>query len=280
METNVPRIPHSAYGCKLHIRTSVRMLKPFHFIFRFLLVWVFLFSTEAVLSQITFQKTFGNAHGNQANSVELTNDGGYIVAGWYDMTALFTSEFYLIKTDQFGDTIWARTYGRKVDSNARHNGGNLGYHAIQTSDNGYLMVGEVHGFGAGLADVYVVKVDSLGNLLWSKTYGTTEADYSEAVLETANGDFVIVGFTESGNVDVRDGYVLRIDLDGDLVWNKTFGGESIDALTKVIQSPDGGLFMVGYSFSFGASSSDVYAIKTTADGNIEWEKTYGGVENE
>lgn len=249
-------------------------------IIRLSLVVVSLCTNCSVFAQGTFQKTFGNDYGNQANSVELTDDGGYIVAGWYDVQGLFTSEFYLIKTNENGDTLWARTYGTKIDSNARHNGGNLGYHAIQSADGGYLMVGEIHGFGAGLADVYVVKTDSNGKLIWSRTYGTSEADYSEAVLETSDGDFVIVGFTEATNVDLRDAYMLKISDSGTLIWSKTFGGESIDALTKIVETFDGGLMAVGYSFSFGEDGSDVYAIKTDSDGNIEWQKTYGGIEND
>lgn len=235
---------------------------------------VFLFACTSIIGQITFQKTYGSLYGNHANSVELTDDGGFLVSGWYDMTSLFTSEFYLIKTDELGDTLWARTYGTRIDSTAKHNGGNLGYHAIPALDGGYLMVGEVHGFGAGAADVYIIKVDSLGSLEWSRTYGTTEADYSESVLATSDGSYLICGYTES--VGQRDAYLLKIDVDGELIWSRTIGGSSIDAASQVIESPRGGYIMIGYAFSFGSSNSDVYLVKLDEDGTVSWSKTYDG----
>ena len=123
-----------------------------------------------LFGQTTFQKTFGHLNGNQANTVIVTNSGGYAIAGWYDVDGLFTAEFYLIVTDSNADTLWAKTYGEKVDTtvNLLNGSGNEGFNVIQTNDNGFLFVGERHAFAGGQSDVFAVKIDETGGLQWVK----------------------------------------------------------------------------------------------------------------
>jgi hypothetical protein len=249
----------------------------------FLILTSSLIFISGISAQTTFQKTFGNSDNNHANTVILTNTGGYAIAGWYDVEGLFTAEFYLIITDAAGDTLWTRTYGEDVDMtvNLLPNGsGNEGYNLIQTQDNGFLLVGERHDIVGEKSNVFAVKLDENGELLWSRLYGGDDNDYGQAVAETDDGDFVIAGYTESYGTGLRDVYLLKVDSIGGIIWTRTFGGSSLEAASDMQQTPDGGFILAGYTFSYGAGSSDVFVVKTDADGIIEWQKTYGGELND
>lgn len=238
------------------------------------------YNNQSDAQQTVFQRTYGNEYSSQANSISLTSDGGYIIGGWYDITSLFTSELFLIRTNAQGDTLWAKTYGEKTETIGRNGSGNQGFHAFQTADQGYFFVGEVHGFGAGSSDVYAIRLDASGDTVWSRTFGSPESDYGENAIQTSDGGFVIAGYTESPDIDIRDAYLIRLNSDGHLRWAKTYGGQYIDAVSGLVQSPDGGYVMVGYTFSYGESGSDVYVIKTDTNGNILWDVSVGGVLND
>jgi len=265
-------------GCKIMNTFAMRQISKI--IWVFIVVIIFCLNNSSV-AQVTFQKTYGNINGNEANTVILTNSGGYGMAGWYDVEGLFSAEFYLIITDVAGDTLWTRTYGEKSDTtiNIVNGSGNEGYSLTQTSDNGFLFVGERHAFAGGQSDAYAVRLDNEGELLWAKTYGGGDNDYAYAVSETDDGGFVMAGFTESYGAGIRDMYLFKTDNTGELDWARTYGGTSIDAAFDMQQTADGGFILVGYTFSF-SGSSDIYVIRTDATGEVLWQKTYGGALND
>ncbi len=234
-----------------------------------------------LIGQVTFQKTYGHIDGNEANSVIATEAGGYAIAGWYDVDGLFSAEFYLVATDAVGDTLWTQTYGSAAEGNAHsvNGSGNEGYHLMQTDDGGFLFVGERHFVAGGQSDAYVIKLSRTGKHEWSKIYGGLDNDYGYKAIQTEDGGYVIGGFTESYGSGIRDMYLFKIDSLGELLWHKTYGGDSIDAAFDLTETDDGGFVLVGYTFSF-SGSSDVYAIRTDALGQIIWQKTYGGELND
>lgn len=232
-------------------------------------------------SGTTFQRTYGNEYGNKGNSIIEGNQGEYIIAGWYDVNALFSAEFYLLGIDSIGDTLWTRTYGEKVDSTANRNGaGNEGFSVVQTFDGGYLFTGEVHGFGAGTYDMYAVRLNQSLDTMWSKTYGGPEAEIAYSMTETRDTCYVLAGYSESFGAGIRDFYIVKIDDSGDTLWTRTIGGSQSEVAHQVIQTHDGGYLTVGYSFSFGNGDADVYAVKWNANGDVEWDKTFGGLGND
>jgi hypothetical protein len=258
-------------------KSTINLCLQFVFAVAFLLLQV-----GSGYSQNAFLNTFGNGDGSDANAVILTSDGGYAVTGWYDVQGAFTEECYLIKTDEFGDTIWTRTFGETLDSNAngRDGSGNKAYDLVQTFDGGYFMVDEANGFGVPASDVYVVRLDANAEIMWSRTFGGIESDHAQSVLQLPDSGFVIGGYTESYGAGIRDIYLLRIDKNGELEWSKTIGGTSLESATEIKATADGGFVAVGYSFSFGAISAEVYLLKMTSAGSIEWERTYGGPMND
>jgi hypothetical protein len=253
-------------------------------IYRFCLSILFAVFFNNLSAQTIFQNTYGSVNGNQANTVILTNDGGYAVAGWYDAEGLFSAEFYLLVLDAAGDTLWTRTYGAKVDTSANgfvlNGSGNEGYNLIQTSDNGFLFVGERHEISGGTSDAYAVKIDEQGVLEWSRLYGGDDNEYGYAAAQTAEDEFVIGGFIETSGAGLRDMLLFKTNTFGDTLWTQIYGGPSIDAAQDMQATSDGGFILAGYTFSYGAGDSDVYIVKTDEQGDILWQKTYGGTLND
>ncbi len=146
----------------------------------------------------------------------------------------------------------------------------------QTQDDGYIIAGSTRSFGAGEYDVYLIKTDSLGDTLWTKTYGGTNWDKGQSVQQTQDGGYIIAGWTQSFGSGVSDVYLIKTDASGDTVWTKAYGGPNSDEGFSVRQTMDGGYIIVGRTTSYGAGDIDVYLIKTDSSGDTLWTKTYGG----
>jgi len=253
--------------------------------YRFFLLMLIIVFCSNISAQNTFQKTYGTINGNQGNSVIITDDGNYAVAGWYDASGLFSAEFYLLLLDTNGDTLWTRTYGEKADTSANgfvlNGNGNEGHNLIQTSDGGFLFVGERHEIGGGInstSDAFVVKIDDQGELEWSRLYGANENEYGYAAVQTADDEYVIGGFAEDIGAGLRDMLLFKTNTFGDTLWTKIYGGFTIDAAQDLQATPEGGYILAGQTFSYGAGDSDVFIIKTDGQGDVIWQKAYGGSE--
>ncbi len=131
-------------------------------------------------------------------------------------------------------------------------------------------------FGAGLEDVYVIKLDTNGNVEWTKTIGGSLDDWSHSIIQTTDGGYAIAGYTSSFGAGLDDVYVIKLNANGNIEWTKTIGGSGTDYGFSIIQTTDGGYAIAGVTNSFGAGNGDVYVIKLSASGNVEWTKTIGG----
>jgi hypothetical protein len=147
---------------------------------------------------------------------------------------------------------------------------------IQTSDGGYAIAGDTSSFGAGQADIYVVKLDANGNLQWTKTIGGPASEEGSSLIQTSDGGYAIAGSTKSFGAGGDDVYVVKLDAKGNLQWTKTIGGPKGDYGNSLIQTSDGGYAIAGATKSFGAGAWDVYVVKLDAHGNLQWTKTIGG----
>ena len=195
-------------------------------------------------------------------SVLQTTDGGYILAGG---TASGGDDFYLVKTDSLGDTLWSHTYGGSDQDKA--------YSVHQTMDGGYVMAGFTFSFGAGRSDFYLIKTDSLGDTLWSRTYGGSDYDYGNSVKQTSDGGYIVVGWTYSFGSAAA--YLIKTDSLGDILWSRTYGGQGWLAPGtgySVQQTADGGYILVGLWHS--ASTWGFCLIRTNSSGEILWARWY------
>ena len=137
-----------------------------------------------------------------------------------------------------------------------------------TSDGGYVVAGWTESFGAGQDDVWVLKLDSLGNVQWQKTYGGPEEDWAYAIAPTSDGGYVVAGVTGSFGAGEGDVWVLKLDGLGNVQWQKTYGGTGGDWAYAIAPTSDGGYVVAGVTGSFGAGSQDVWILKLGADGSI------------
>jgi len=213
-------------------------------------------------------KTFGGTNFDYGNSVQQTADGGFIVQGSTASFGAGVTDFYLIRTDANGDSLWTKTFGGIFDD--------YGFSVQQTADGGFIISGNSASYGAGGTDVYLIKTDANGDSLWTKTFGGTDDDDGNSVQQTADSGFIIAGTTLSFGAGAEDIYLIRTDANGDTVWTKTFGGTNDDNGNSVQQTADGGFIITGLTSSFGAGNADVYLIRTDANGDTVWTKTFGG----
>jgi len=226
---------------------------------------------------IVWQKTFGGNSDDEAYSIQQTQDGGYIVVGYTSSFGVGNWDIYVIKLDANGDNVWEKTYGGS--------GYDIAYSIQQTTDGGYIIAGKTGDFYSG--DVYIIKLDKDGNKMWEKTFGGSGDDGAYSIQQTTDGGYIVAGYTSSFVAGVaggwyRDVYVIKLDENGNEVWEKTFGGSGNDSANSIQQTNDGGYIVAGWtdSLSLGARGGDVYIIKLNAYGNKEWEKTFGGSDND
>jgi len=165
-------------------------------------------------------------------------------------------------------TEWDKTYGGA--------GGDSAWSVVQTGDGGYIAAGATDSFGAGNNDFWLVKTDASGNLQWNKTYGGAGGEEALSVQQTSDGGCIVAGETYSFGAGHYDFWLVKTDANGNMEWNKTYGGVDYDGAWSVQQTSDGGYIAAGYTNSFGAGAYDFWLVKTDAIGNMEWNRTYGG----
>ena len=163
------------------------------------------------------------------------------------------------------------TYG----GTARDEGSSI----VSVSDGGYAIAGQTRSYGLGNNDMYLIKTDANGNMQWNRTFGGLGEDYASDVVQSSDGGYVIVGYTDSYGLGGGDMYLVKTDQNGNMQWSKTIGGTSMDCGYSLTLTADGGYAIAGQTFSFGRGG-DFYLVKTDPDGNAEWSRTYGGANPE
>lgn len=229
---------------------------------------VYLIKINAI-GDTLWTRTFGGVNNDYGLSVDQTADGGFIIIGSTTSFSLGFKEIYLIKTDGNGFLQWSKTYGGI--------GNDEGFYVQQCSDGGFVIIGNTRSYGNGQADVYLIKTDSSGDTLWTKTYGGTANDYGYAIKQTMDGGYILAGYAYYLGQGVIDMLLIKTDVAGDTLWVKTYGGIQNSFAYSIQQTKDGGYILVGTTTSFGVSGDDVFVVKTDENGNKEWSKTYGGV---
>jgi hypothetical protein len=193
-----------------------------------------------------------------ANAITQTSDGGFVVAG---ETNYFNSynDFCIIKMDSTGILQWTKVVGGPNHDNA--------YSIIQTTDGGYVTAGVTSSFGAGSKDMYIVRLNAIGTLQWTRTVGGSFDDYAYSIIQTADGGYIVTGYTNSFVSGVDDIYIIKLNSSGLLQWSKTIGGTTHDAAYSIIRTADGGYVVAGFTWSFGAEYADMYIVKFDANNN-------------
>jgi len=227
---------------------------------------IFLIKTDPSGNTV-WEKSISGDGDYYGESVRQTGDGGFMVAGTVSSDHR-DYDIYLMKTDASGKKIWEKRFGgEEIDS----------CHAMQlTSDGGCIIAGHTYSFGSAWNDVYLIKTDASGNMIWEKIVGGKGYDWGYSVLQTGDGGFIIAGRTSSFGKGDHAAYLIKTDASGNRIWEKNLGGDGDDSGYSVALSGDGGYIVTGITSSFGNGRSAAYAVKTDASGNKIWEKHFEG----
>jgi hypothetical protein len=242
-----------------------------------------------------WDKTFGGYNQDYLKSLQQTQDGGYILGGQSNSPingAKGSIDYWLIKIDASGNKVWDKAFG----------GNHFEVFASvqQTTDGGYIFGGwsasGVNGDKTqpvnGINDFWIVKADANGNKLWDKTFGGSAEDELNSIQQTSDGGYILGGISSSDISGDKsqvckgffDYWVIKLDANGNKLWDKTFGGSAEDELNSIQQTPDGGYILGGTSspditgFIYNAfrGNSDYWIIKLDSTGNKQWDKTFDG----
>ncbi len=165
-------------------------------------------------------------------------------------------------------TTWSRTYGGSGYDEISE--------VIPTADGGFLSAGSTYSFSASSGGVWVVKLDSAGEIAWQNAYyGSTYPSGALSVIQTSDGGYVLAGFTYAFGAGSSDVWVLKLNPAGIIGWQRTYGGVNGDSSASIIQTSDGGYMVACDTESFGAGNSDILLLKLGAGGELSWKKTYG-----
>ncbi|MFN5784486.1 MAG: T9SS type A sorting domain-containing protein [Flavobacteriia bacterium] len=214
-------------------------------------------------------KTFGNVLYDELQDVDTTSDGGFIAVG-HTTTTDWSGNVYLIRTNANGTLLWSKEYGGATGLSDK------GYSVRETSDGGFIISGTTASFGAGGDDVYVLKTNSTGTVLWTTTIGS--AGVNEAgreVQQTSDGGYIVAGYSDGLGTSFYDVYLVKLNATGTVQWKKTYGGSSYDFAYTVQQTTDNGYIIGATTSSFGAGDYNAYLLKTDGNGVLQWSKTYG-----
>ena len=206
-----------------------------------------------------WNETYGDADVERAKSLVELPSGGYALAG-YKGNSFESTEFWLVKTDANGDMEWNQTY-REFNVNSC-------YDLVKTSDGGFALTGQTGAIQLMSSNSLLVKTDSNGQKEWTKVYPGGSA---RSLIETPDKGFALAGTYSN------DFFLAKTDASGNMLWNQTYGGEGYEEASSLVETSDGGYAMAGYTESFGAGAYDFWLVKTDANGNMEWNQTYGGV---
>ncbi|WP_407847698.1 T9SS type A sorting domain-containing protein [Chryseobacterium sp. KCF3-3] len=243
---------------------------------------------------IEWQKSIGGSDRDIAKDILQTSDEGYIIAGTSysnDGDVLGShggSDIWIIKTNSAGNVQWQKSLGSSSAEQVQS--------IQQTSDNGYIIAattgniadGDVTQIYGG-SDYWIIKLDSYGNLQWQKSLGGTGFDTANSIQQTFDGGYIVAGIYERSIYPYplnSDYGIIKLASNGDVQWQKFFGGNKSDGAKSIQQTSDGGYIIAGLSNSNNGDvlgnhgNTDAWIIKTDNTGTLQWQKSLGGTGNE
>lgn len=259
--------------------------------------WLLKFDSS---DNLQWQKTYGGSDDDRGNDLIQTTDGGYAILGYGKSSDGDISEnkgfedFWISKLDVLGNITWKKSFG--------FSGADTGISLIQTNDGGYLLSGVLDVSASGGqgnsklssakrhagGDYWIIKIDSNGEKQWSKFFGGTFTDIPYGTIQTSDNSYIIVGssdsadFNISSNIGSYDFWIIKISENGNLIWEKSFGGSEIDEARGIAASSDGNYVIVGdtrssdFDVSKNNGAADLWVIKISPEGSLIWEKSFGG----
>ena len=225
-----------------------------------------------ISAQNMFQKTFGAALSETGTCIQNTPDGNYIISGYATSFSAPFRDAYLLKVDAAGNLLWSKTYGGSNDE--------VCYYVSVCTDGGFILTGGTNSFGSGQNDLYLIRTDSSGTLLWSTVVGGIYDDYGWFALQTSDMGFLASGFSATCAGNCYQGLIVKTDSTGTVQWTKLFGGTGSEIFYGLDKTSDGGYIVTGYVSTNSFGSSDTWLVKLNAIGDTVWTKYYGSTTEE
>lgn len=248
---------------------------------------------------ISWSKTFGYLGADSGTSLLQTADNSYLITGILDVTASggqgnsrnsqrhAGGDIWAIKLSENGELQWSKYFGGSYTD--------APFGVVETEDQNFIIAGSSDSADVDISknngsyDFWVLKITSEGSLLWERSFGGSEIDEARAITSTNDGNFIIVGDTRSADKDVSnnhgaaDVWIIKMNTDGNLIWEKTIGGSSFDVARSVTKTQDNGFIISGSSRSLddgftNQGQNDALLLKIDSEGNLIWKQTIGGTE--
>jgi len=214
---------------------------------------------------IVWNRTFGGEKNDEVRRIIQVSDGGFLIIG---KTESFGNGAWVIRTDADGRELWNKTFGKR--------GTDFFNTAVEVDDGGFALAGTSDAFRSHGQGAWLVRIDAQGTELWNRTFGGDIIDYAQSVAKYPDGGLVIAGVTNTLSGQRADALLIRTDSSGNPVWKKTFGGSGDDEARSVTVTRDGEIVFTGSTFTPGLNADDFWVIKTGAEGNEIWNRTFGG----
>jgi hypothetical protein len=257
-------------------------------------------SCSVLFGQETWVKTFGGTKFEYCKSITYTHDGGYVLTGTTSSndgdfvgTNKGKEDIIILKMNSRGNIQWKISYGGSEDER--------GLSITTSPDGGFVLTGRTKSndgdfeeMNKGGDDIFVIRLDSNGNVQWKRLFGGSGSDWGFSITTTHDGGYVLTGRTESNDGDFNklnngedDIFVIKLDSKGSIQWKRLFGGSSIEVGYSITTSPDGGFVLTGRTLSnsgdfneMNKGKEDIFVIKLDSNGGIQWKRLFGGSQND
>jgi hypothetical protein len=217
---------------------------------------------------VTFEKHYPTSYDKSGKDVYPTADGGYLIAGTTENTIVNDLDIIVVKTNDVGDIISTKTYG----------GNRVEYpnYILPTSDGNFFIVGYSNSFGGGDQNIYLLKVNQSGDTLFTRVYGGYGNEEGKEIVATADGNYVIIGGSNSASFSNNEIQLIKIDVYGTVLWTKYYGTPQYESGRSVKLCPDGGFILSGKTSANPTAIASLYLVKTNSNGDTTWTKTISG----
>lgn len=233
-----------------------------------------------------WNRTIGGPNDDVGYAIIECTGGGFAVTGYSRSNPSGRSDAWLVRTTADGTHLWNRSFGG-LDNDQ-------GFDIIEVESGGFALIGSTRSYGSEdpvthlqTYDIWLIRTDAIGNILWNRTYGETGDDIGRSLVELNDGGFLLLGEINSSFATLDhsgqyteyhpDAWLLRTNEAGELLWNQTYGGEENDFIRSVALDADGGFTIVGFTNSYGTSTYDGWLLFTASDGAEENRITYGSL---
>jgi uncharacterized delta-60 repeat protein len=218
-------------------------------------------------TRCTWEHTFGGVLQDKAYGVVSLPDDGLVVVGNSRSKRDLEYNAWILRLSRGGKLIWERSFGGSKSDQV--------YAVAATQDGGIAVVGHTRSKGAGQSDVWLLRLSETGDLLWERTFGGAQNDRARTIVAMEDGSFVVAGMTRSYGSSQGDAWILKVDNSGDLLWERTFGGDEEYAIFSIAAMPDSGIIATGYVDEGDSFGFELWVIRLNPQGERLWDRKYG-----